>query len=69
LLRDEVVLDLPFQPLCREDCAGLCTVCGVNLNDHPDHEHEVVGDPRWEALRGLEGGDGGSYDVYSQPQG
>jgi uncharacterized protein len=69
LLRDEVVLDLPFQPLCREDCAGLCTVCGVNLNDHPDHEHDVVGDPRWEALRGLEGGDGGFYDVYSQPQG
>jgi uncharacterized protein len=60
LLRDEVVLDLPFQPLCREDCAGLCTICGANLNDHPDHEHDVVVDPRWEVLRGLEGGDGGS---------
>jgi uncharacterized protein len=69
LLRDEVVLDLPFQPLCREDCAGLCTLCGANLNDQPDHEHDVVVDPRWDALRGLEGDDGGSYDVYSQPQG
>ena len=69
LLRDEVVLDLPFQPLCREDCAGLCTICGANLNDHPDHEHDVVVDPRWEALRSFEGEDGESYDVYSQPQG
>ena len=69
LLRDAVVLDLPFQPLCREECAGLCTICGANLNDHPDHEHDVVVDPRGEALRRLEREDGGSYDVYSQPQG
>ena len=40
LLRDEVVLDLPFQPLCREDCAGLCVECGANLNDDPEHDHE-----------------------------
>ena len=68
LLRDDVVLDLPFQPVCREDCAGLCVECGANLNDHPDHNHEGSIDPRWEALRVLDG-DGGAYDVRSQSQG
>jgi uncharacterized protein len=63
LLRDEVVLDLPFQPLCRDDCLGLCVECGANLNDNPDHRHAAGLDPRWDALRGLEGGDGESYDV------
>jgi uncharacterized protein len=63
LLRDEVVLDLPFQPLCRDDCSGLCVECGANLNDDPAHRHEAHLDPRWEALRGLEGGGSESYDV------
>ena len=63
LLRDEVVLDLPFQPLCREDCLGLCVECGANLNDNPGHRHEARLDPRWEALHGLEGSGSGSYDV------
>ena len=68
LLRDGVVLDLPFQPLCREDCQGLCVECGANLNDDPEHSHETAVDPRWEKLRRLEGGDSGSYDVQSQSQ-
>jgi uncharacterized protein len=68
LLRDGVVLDLPFQPLCREDCLGLCVECGANLNADPDHTHEVPVDPRWEKLRRLEGDDGGSYDVVSKSQ-
>lgn len=55
LLRDDVVLELPFQPLCREDCAGLCVECGANLNNDPDHSHEAPIDPRWENLRLLEG--------------
>jgi uncharacterized protein len=63
LLRDEVVLDLPFQPLCRDDCLGLCVECGANLNNDPAHRHEAHLDPRWEALRGLEGGGRESYDV------
>ena len=33
LLRDAVVLDLPFSPLCRDDCAGLCPDCGVGKMD------------------------------------
>jgi uncharacterized protein len=68
LLRDGVVLDLPFQPLCREDCQGLCAVCGANLNLDPEHSHEAPLDPRWEKLRRLEGDDGGSYDVVSKSQ-
>jgi uncharacterized protein len=63
-----VVLDLPFQPLCRDDCSGLCAECGANLNDNPDHSHGPRLDPRWDALRGLEGGDGESYDVLQPAQ-
>jgi uncharacterized protein len=49
-VRDSVVTALPFQPLCREDCPGLCSECGARLADDPDHHHDVV-DPRWAALQ------------------
>jgi uncharacterized protein len=57
LLRDAVVLALPFQPLCRDDCPGLCTECGARLADDPDHAHEAAIDPRWAALAQLETND------------
>ncbi|MBA3021012.1 YceD family protein [Propionicimonas sp.] len=50
VLRDAVVLDLPFTPLCRPDCAGLCPDCGANLNADPDHIHDESIDPRWTSL-------------------
>lgn len=52
---DAIVLALPSQPLCREDCAGLCAVCGQSLNDtDPEaHRHESGGDPRMAKLRDL----------------
>ena len=53
-LRDAVVLELPFMPLCREDCRGLCPECGANLNENPDHEHELDVDPRWSKLVDLD---------------
>jgi uncharacterized protein len=53
LLRDAVVLSLPFQPLCRDDCPGLCIECGARLADEPDHQHDDAIDPRWAALREL----------------
>ncbi|MEV5002482.1 YceD family protein [Nocardioides sp. LML1-1-1.1] len=53
LLRDAVVLALPFQPLCQDDCPGLCTECGARLADEPDHTHEAPIDPRWAALTEL----------------
>ncbi|MEV7420869.1 DUF177 domain-containing protein [Streptomyces sp. NPDC089919] len=52
VLRDAVVLALPPQPVCRENCLGLCPECGLSLNDDPDHHHEAV-DIRWAALQGL----------------
>ncbi len=53
--RDALALALPAQLLCREECAGLCPVCGENLNDAgPDHGHEAEPDPRWAKLRELE---------------
>jgi len=52
VLRDAVVLALPFQPVCREDCPGLCSECGVHLADDPAHTHENA-DPRWSALQGI----------------
>ncbi len=54
LVRDAVVLSLPFQPVCQEDCLGLCPECGVRLLDNPGHEHEAPLDPRWAALVGLD---------------
>ena len=56
VLRDAVVLALPLQPLCRDDCLGLCATCGARLNDDPDHGHDQV-DPRWAALGELAGVD------------
>jgi uncharacterized protein len=53
LLRDAVVLSLPFQPLCRDDCPGLCPECGARLADDPGHQHDEAIDPRWSALQGL----------------
>ena len=51
--RDALALALPTQIVCGSDCAGLCAVCGENLNRSPDHAHEREPDPRWAALREL----------------
>lgn len=52
LVHDAVMLELPLQPLCQEDCPGLCAECGARLADDPQHAHESV-DPRWAALSRL----------------
>jgi uncharacterized protein len=51
--RDLVALALPDKILCRPDCAGLCPVCGKNLNDEPHTHEEEHGDSRWAALEAL----------------
>ena len=50
--RDALALALPSQIVCREDCAGLCPICGEDLNANP-HEHEREPDPRWGKLSEL----------------
>ena len=52
-VRDAIVLALPINPICDENCQGLCPECGVKWADLPDdHAHEVV-DARWAQLQGL----------------
>ena len=49
--RDALALTLPATLLCRPECAGLCPICGANLNlAGPDHAHERKPDPRWSKL-------------------
>jgi uncharacterized protein len=51
---DALALALPTQIVCRDDCRGLCPVCGENLNDAaPDHAHKSAPDPRWAKLSEL----------------
>jgi uncharacterized protein len=52
--RDALALALPAQVRCRPDCAGLCPVCGADLNTAgPEHAHESEPDPRWARLSEL----------------
>jgi uncharacterized protein len=49
--RDALALALPAQLLCREECAGLCAICGTDLNTAgAEHAHERAPDPRWAKL-------------------
>jgi uncharacterized protein len=53
LLRESLLLELPMRPLCSDDCVGLCSVCGKNLNQGPcGCVHDDV-DPRWAVLKDL----------------
>ena len=51
--RDAIARELPDKILCRPDCAGLCPVCGKNLNDEPHDHGEPEPDSRWAALAEL----------------
>jgi uncharacterized protein len=54
---DAVGLELPFSPVCRTDCPGLCPKCGVALaTAEPDHHHDDI-DPRWAKLATMLGSD------------
>jgi uncharacterized protein len=44
IVRDEMLLAMPINPVCSPDCKGLCPVCGENLNEDPDHRHEEEGE-------------------------
>ena len=53
--RDAVALALPDKILCRPDCAGLCAVCGRDLNAEPHTHEDEATDSRWAALESLRG--------------
>jgi uncharacterized protein len=53
VVRDAVVLALPFQPVCRPDCPGLDPETGQKLADDPERKPREVLDPRWAALQGF----------------
>jgi uncharacterized protein len=52
--RDALALAMPVKVLCRDDCAGLCPICAVDLNEVGlEHHHEPEPDPRWAKLSEL----------------
>ncbi len=54
MIREDMILALPHKVLCRDDCKGLCSTCGANLNDGPcDCKRDEGGSP-WAALDSLE---------------
>lgn len=53
VIREYLLLALPMQPLCREDCKGLCPHCGHNLNEGPCDCNSAAVDERWNALGAL----------------
>jgi len=53
--RDALALALPGKILHTPDCAGLCPVCGKDLNEEPHTHDEIAADPRWSALDELRG--------------
>ena len=53
LVSDEIVVALPTKVLCKEDCKGLCAVCGKNLNHGSCSCDRSVGDPRMAAIRDI----------------
>ena len=53
LVREYMLLDMPISPLCKDDCKGLCPVCGENLNETTCHHEESTTDPRLSVLKSL----------------
>lgn len=51
VLKDHLTLNLPTKGLCKKDCAGLCSVCGVNRNQVACDCVDVSVDPRWSGLK------------------
>jgi uncharacterized protein len=53
-LREQILLQIPPSPLCRDDCLGLCPRCGKDLNEGECGCDRAVMDPRWSALKGIQ---------------
>lgn len=66
-VREHVVLALPVGPLCRPDCAGICPVCGADLNARSCDCDLTVKDDRWAALADLRLDDSPSESTDQDP--
>jgi uncharacterized protein len=53
VMREQVLLNLPMQRICDENCRGICPVCGQNRNQTPCSCEEKRVDDRWSALKDL----------------
>ncbi len=54
IVREQLILGVPMSPRCRDNCAGLCTVCGQNKNERDcGHKPPVLPDPRLAVLKNL----------------
>ena len=51
VIREQIMIQLPMRSICREDCKGICPICGGNRNFEDCRCQEHFSDPRWEALR------------------
>ncbi|MCF2707110.1 DUF177 domain-containing protein [Arcanobacterium haemolyticum] len=54
IIRDAIVLSLPFRPLCREDCPGLCSEYGMPWDELPEDHHHEKTNPQFDALAALQ---------------
>lgn len=55
ILLEQMQLNFPMRTLCKDDCAGLCPVCGINRNDASCECQNETSDPRWAGLQALRG--------------
>lgn len=53
IVREQILLDIPYKPLCRPSCKGLCATCGEDLNRGSCSCKEEVFDERFAPLKGL----------------
>ena len=56
LVKEQILLSVPDRTLCREDCKGICSTCGADLNAGPCNCEPSDIDPRWEALKRFKNG-------------
>lgn len=53
VVSEQIVLEIPMKPICREECKGLCDLCGADLNQGSCSCSREVTDPRWQVLSEL----------------
>src|SRR5699024_8168737 len=61
LVRGPIRVEAAARPRCRPDCSGLCSQCGLRVEDDPEHSQDVIG-PRFAALQGLREEDSGDVE-------